>query len=479
MPTLRYILILGLCFSAILSACSPATLASTSVPIIPTSQPKPTSPPATLAPTPEPAGIGVPSIVYKSGQNVLMVVSSVTGTVLDGYAPIQLGQVPSYAFSPDQHTLAIVGYVSDSYPANAQLFLVDLPSWKYRVFKLDVNDWVASMIFNADGSLLAIGAGGSNGALHIVDTKSGEVKAATEAGLAIRNMKFTSDGKAIMVYGPRFAQNVAVSVGAPKAVLYAASDLSILWSADLNRVRDGIFPKKEGTSTQDLFQPGVAWNFTPGVTFASNQDVLYVVHGDEDKLTTVDFTGKKVKTVNIYRKTGWLDQLMALTAGVAYAKGMDGTEKQAAISSDGKSLYVVGVQNAVTQNQNGNWDFTQTPLGLQVIAVEDGNLIDQFETDATSIDMSPDGQYLFLRGWKNDSDGTAWTEIFDTSSNSIVKHVDGVSLIQTHRIDGQAILMSSRPIGENAFIMAVIEPDIWAIVTEWKGPDYIGWLIDP
>lgn len=477
MLNLRRMLVFFLAVSTVLTACAPATPAPTSMPL----SPQPTLPLATPVPTPEPVSVGVPALEYKSGQNVLLMLSSMTGNVFDAYAPIPLGQQPVYAFSPDGRTLAVVSYVSDQYPpANAQLYLIDLPSWKYRTAKLEeLHEWVSTMTFNSAGTSLAV-SGGSSGQLLMIDIQSSEVRASTQAGFSVRNVKFTTDGKAIMAYGPHIAQNVAVSIGAPKAALYSVSDLNILWSVDLDGVRDGIFPKKEGTSTEDLFKPGAAVSYTPGIVFAPDRDALYVVHGDEDKLTTVDFVSQKASTVDIHVKTSWLDQLMALTAGVAYAKGMDGTTKQAVISPDGKFLFVGGNTQVVTQQANGNnWDITNTSLGLQVIAVEDGTLVEKIETEANSAAISGDGKYIFLSGWKNDAYGTPWTDVLDTSLNSIVKHLDGVYLIPTHRMDGKTILVSSGMISDNVYSMASVEPDTWAIASEWKGPDYVGWLIDP
>ncbi len=466
----RRILIIGLCLSIILTACAPSTPAS--APILPSPQPT-----ASPVPTPEPVGIGVPVIEYLNGRSELLVISSVTGKVFDAFTPIPLGENYNHAFASDGHTLALV--------SNARLYLIDLPSWKYRTSDVGLHGWLSSVVYSPDGTLLALASGGPEGALQLVDANSGEVKASAQTGFSIRNVNFTADGKALMVYGPHLAStgvaaNAGVSVGAPKAALLAVSDLSVLWSVELTGIRDGTFPKKADTAnTQEIYQPGAAWHYEPGVAFDPNRERLYLVHGDEEKLTIVDFTNRKVSTVNVHVKTSWLDRLMALTAGVAYAKGMDGTTKRAVISPDGKFLFVSGNTEVVTQQANGsNWDITDTSIGLQVIAVEDGTLVDTIDTEANSARLSPDGRQVFLTGWKKDSYGTPWTEVYDISSRSIVKHLDGVYLIPTRRMDGKMILASSRTAGNNVNDMAVIAPDSWSILSEWKEPDYVGWLID-
>ena len=474
LQNLRRILIVGLCFSVILTACSPAKpttiLPPTSTPIL--STPQPTLPSATPVPTSEPVGVGVPVIEYLNPQNKLAVISSVTGKVFDAFTPIPLGENFDYAFAPDGHTLALF--------SNARLYLIDLPSWNYRMIVMGV---YGSPFYSPDGSLLALVSGYSNDStLRILDIRTGEIKASTQAGFAIRNLKFSPDGKALMVYGPRlassgYAANAGVSVGAPKVALFAIPDLRLLWSVALNGVRDGVFPKDPKTAnSQAIYEPGAAWFFYPGVAFDAHREMLYLVHGDEDKLTTVDFTNRKVSTVDVHVKTSWLDQLLSLTAGVAYAKGMDGTFKDAVLSPDGKFLYVVGSTETVTQQA-----VTDSPLALlQVIATEDGTLVDQIETEAFSVTLSPDGRQVFLTGLKriNNAYGTPWTDVYDLSSQRIIKHLDNVSLIPTHRLDGKTVLASSGLISINMNYMVVIDPDSWVTVGEWKSTNDVGWLID-
>ena len=97
----------------------------------------------------------MPVFEYAGQKNELLVISSVTGNPLDEFAPIELGQNYSYAFSPDRSTLAIVTY--------AQLYLIDLPSWKYRTSDVGLHGWLSSMVYSRDGSLLALAAGGPEG----------------------------------------------------------------------------------------------------------------------------------------------------------------------------------------------------------------------------------------------------------------------------------------------------------------------------
>ncbi len=477
MQSLRWFSIPGLYLIVILTACTPAAPAPLAIPPTPGPTLAPTVSILTSQPiaTSEPVGIGVPVIEYVGGQSELRVVSSMTGKPFDEFASIALEYYDNYVYSPDGKTLAVI--------SNAQLYLIDLPSWNFRQMDTGLRGPVYSAVYSPDGTLLAFASGSSGGDLQILDARNGEVRASTQAGFSIRNLKFTTDGKAIMVYGPQFAgtgvaASAEVSVDAPKAVLYAVPNLRPLWSVKLNGIRDGTFPKKAGAgNTPDIYQPGAAWHFQPGLAFAPKADLLYLVHGDQDKLTTVDFTARHVKTVDLQVKTRWLDRLLALTAGVAHAKGMDGTTKQAVISPDGKFLFVVGNTETVTPKANGtDWDITDTAIGLQIIDPQDGTLVDKIDTPASLVRLSPvDGQLLLI-GWDQ---GRPFTDVYDISSRSVIRHLDGMYLIPTRRLDGKAILASSDFLNGYETYVTVLDPLTWATTSQWTGKGDVGWLMDP
>ena len=274
MQKLTSIRVIACILTFLLTSCAPEQIA----PAAPPPSPQPMLPPATSIPTDEPAGVGVPVINYTNTGNQLIVVSSVTGKTLDAFIPISLGTYYNYAFSPDRRTLAVA--------SAAQLYLIELPSWKVHTSDVGLHGVVSSVVYSPDGNLLALTSGGPEGYLRIADATSGEVKAGGTAGFTIRKAQFTSNGKALMLYGPQLAKsgpffNAGVSTGAPRAALMSVPDLKLLWSVELNDVRDGTFPKRpDMPNTQDIYQPGAAWHFEPGIAFAPGRDLLYAVHGD-------------------------------------------------------------------------------------------------------------------------------------------------------------------------------------------------------
>jgi len=478
MQSLPWFSIPGLSLILILTACAPSTPAPLAIPPTPrlTLAPTVSIPTSTLIPTPEPVGLGVPVIEYVGGQSELRIVSSITGKPFDEFSSIDLEYYDNYVYSPDGKTLAVI--------SNAQLYLIDLPSWNFRQMDIDLHGPVYSAVYSPDGTLLAFASGSSGRDLQVLDARNGNLQASTQTDFSIRNLKFTIDGKSLMVYGPQFAStgvaaSAEVSVGAPKAALYAIPDLRLIWSVELNGIRDGTFPKEAGTGNPpDIYQPGAAWHFQPGIAFAPKDDFLYLVHGDQDKLTTVDFTARHVKTIDLQVKTSWLDRLLALTAGVAHAKGMDGTTKQAVIAPDGRFLFVVGNTETVTPQADGtDWDVTDTSIGLQIINPQDGTLLDKIDTAASLVRLSPADGQLLLIGWHHQ--GGPFTDVYNISSRSVIKHLDGMYLIPTRRLDGKAILASSDFLNGYETHVTLLDPQTWATTSQWTSKGDVGWLIDP
>ncbi|MGE5072524.1 MAG: YncE family protein [Anaerolineae bacterium] len=448
----------------IATACAPGERSPVAPPSVVV---QPTRPPSTPLPTQEPLSSVIPAIQSSNDSGQLLVISSLTGKALDAYKPIKLGAYYNFAFSPDGRTLALI--------TNSQLDLIDLRSWTYRASDVNVHGWLSAAVYSPDGQRLAMATGYKESELRIVDAHSGAITASATLDFSVRNIQFASDQKEIMVFGPR-ADGNGVSTGSPVAALFAVSDLSRLWSVDLKGIRDGVFPRNP--RTPNIYQPGASFYYSPAVLFAPGRDMLYIVHGNEDKLTVVDFGARKARTLAIRPKLSLLDRLLSLTAGVARAKGMDGTSKQGAISPDGKTLYVVALTEAYTQDSSGNWNMTTTHGGLQEIAARDGTILRHTDTAATSLAMSSDARHLYLTGWDEPGYSTGWSEVYDMASEKILLHMDSIQLTPTRHLDGSLALASTDGYGSNLCRMSSVDPATWTVIGSWKGR-CLGWLTDP
>jgi hypothetical protein len=334
------------------------------------------------------------------------------------------------------------------------------------------------MIFSPDGQQLAIAHGDPVHWLTIFDLEQGMIVAQSETDSYITRLKFTERGKQLMLYGPTIDIANGLSAGSPQVSLLDVADLSSRWSAELEDVHDGIFPKDENVTPSNIHEPGQAFYLSPGLAFAPDRDALYIVHADSDQLTTVDFGAQKIETIEIQAQLSWFERLLSLTAGVAHAKIADGLIRQAVVSPDGKFLYIVGVNNASFQDKQGNWQMEQSPLGLEIIQTSDGSRVERFESDATEMSLSPDGRFLYLRSWGKDA---PWTEIFDTTNHQFGIRKKWMFAMPALRINGEYLLVSTFSTDEFTHHMNVLEPDGSNMLAEWtvSGENYVYWLTIP
>ena len=398
--------------------------------------------------------------------NVLLPIDPVSGAALPGYEPISLGQTYFYALSRDRQILAVISYPGDV-TERGSLLLIDLPAWKVRRSELKLGGWVNAMAFSPDGKRLAVAHGESTYGLTMVDTQAGTIMVQAPTTYTVTHLKFTKSGEALMLYGPSIASGLEPDP--PVVRLVKAADLSTRWSAELQDVRDGMFPKDETITQLEMYQPGNSIYFNPGLDFAPDRDALYIVHSDSERLTTVDFDAQKVKTTDIQPKLSLSQRLLSLTAGVAHAKGEDGTSKQAVVSPDGQVLYVIGVRST-SLIQKGNLQTERTPLGLEIIRTSDGSRAAQIETDASELSLAPDGQLLYLRNWGS---SVPWTEIFDTSNRRIIAHKEALYGVPTLLINGDFLLVSAYSTSEISYPISVLEPDGSRLLGEWTSKQYV------
>ncbi|MGD8406010.1 MAG: hypothetical protein PVJ21_20310 [Anaerolineales bacterium] len=419
----------------------------------------------------------------------LVPIDPTSGQALADYEPISLGLDYTYTFSPDRRRLAVIGHVTPQYPHGGSLHLIDLEAWEDHVQELKLDAYVNAMDFSPDGKHLAIAYGNNNSQVLVlnVDSPPGKSKtAALQASMdfLVNQMKFTSDGDGLMIYGYRTENPSTVNQMNPEppfVTLLDSTDLSVLWEADLEGVRHGILPKDENSDEPvDFTQPGNAIYYFPGLTFAPGQDNLYIVHAKEDKLTTVDFEAQEYGSMEIQPQLSWMERLLSLTAGVARAKVAEGTSKQVAISPDGETLYIVGQSSELGDEISNGWEIIENSLGLQIVRASDGKRLSRYDNEASDISISYDGQYLFLHGWNQEHD-SGWTQIYGTTTNQPVTRIENNTwLVPTRRLNGEPILASSVYVNsENEHHFTIVDSRDLTTLAEWSSPDYLVWLKVP
>ena len=458
-----------------ISSCAPGKTAVTEV-ASQTAPPTPLATPAQTSSAPLSESLLLVRYISSKQVNVLTAIDPANGYELAGVTPIPLGQNYYYKLSPDRKTLAVVIYQSGDYPHDAHLYLIDLENWSLRDdIDLALNEWVFNMDYAPDGRQLALATSAASSTILVVDTLQGKILVQGKKDFAIRKMKFSAQGASLMLYGvPQ--DSSGVTTGNPVAMLVGAGDLNTLWSAGLPRLRDGLY-RKEG-QTGDLHAPGQALQFIPGLAFAPRDDVFYIVDAEKDELVSVDFAARTIRAREVHAELSWFEQLLALTAGTARAKGADGNEKSAIISPDGRFLYVTSIHNESVKKKDGEWEFNQTPLGLQVIRTADAIETGKFETKANAPLVSADGNYVYLDIW-GDGKGAPATQIFDTRQGKIIASMSGFLLTPTHRLNGAPVLVSGYTTNNGRTQLAVFEADSTDPIVKWPASDYAAWIIMP
>ncbi len=365
--------------------------------------------------------------------NVLTPISISTGKPVPGFTPVEFGVSMTYAISADREHLVFVTNSTMSC-FNACLHVFNLRTWKEEITPIVLPNSNADNIrlaFDGAGKMVAVfidSNAGNGGQLLLVDLAQIKIVNQIDVSSNIFQMAFTSAGD-LAVYGnkpgkPNQFTYMYVS-------LYATPALNVKWQQDLAMIAYGTESQLE-----PLADPSQGKYLNPAAVFSTDQSHLYIVAADEPLLVTVDFTRQSVQSATIQPRQSLLDRLMAIGAGVAYAKMLNGTSLSASLSIDGKYLYVVGVTSTAVKDQNGDWTVKTTPLGLKVVDARDGNLVKQMDTDASSVAASLDGKTILLNGWGDStSSDQVWTDLVDTNTYKITGRILDY-LVPSRLLDG-------------------------------------------
>lgn len=415
-------------------------------------------------------------------------VDSATGQDVPGYTPITLGgssYTPSYFLSTDGKKLMAIESRGQSCEFIAGgtacrgsadvLHLVDLLDWREVTTKLPGKGWVGPLAFSPDTTRLALAYHArASSTLMLFDAGRGNI--VTQRALPFRPslIGYTQDGTTLVVYGQSLGSNPGMSKpDPPRVMLVNATTLETMWDQTLDNIVSGSWCLEncQASHEQRLF---ASW--TPAVVLSPDGRKLYIVHADEERLTKVELTVRTVRTVEIQVALSWFERFLALTAGVAEAKGgTQGTFKIAVLSPDGTRLYVIGQATNFTRDAQGDWQTTWVYLGLQVIDVESGRRKANLDSEASWIRITPDGAYLLLDGW---GERERWTEVLDANSLQSVARLTEWGVVATRRMDGQPIILASQPTQQRTQL-AVLDSRSFDVIHSWSENSYASWATTP
>jgi hypothetical protein len=274
-----------------------------------------------------------------------------------------------------------------------------------------------------------------------------------------------------MLFGAGSGENTMMTNATTQVALLNATNLEAIWQQPLDGLLNGNTMEVVSNDPHEGF-----W-WQPAAVFASGKPMLYVVHADQDQLTTVDFSTQSVTTQPNTEQLSWIEQLLMLTARTAYAKMLNGTTKEAALSADGTRLYVTG-----TTFSFENEKFSNEALGLQVIDLATSQEIEYVDTEATSVVVEPNGERLFLQGLKQEvgkNYATQWTEVLDATTYQQLAILENKVITFSHRLNGEPILLSTVVLDNGQTELSTLEVETLAVINTsaaWHS-GYVGWII--
>ncbi len=387
--------------------------------------------------------VGASALLLESTQNGyfnLVPISAGDGKPVNGFAPVEFGTSTTFAFSPDRQQIAFVTNSTMSCP-NACLHVLNLHAWKEDVTPIvlpnSLADWIR-LTFDQSGERIALfidSNAGNGGQLLLIDPAQDKIVQKVDVSSNIFQMAFTPAGD-LAVYGNRAGNPNQLTT--MYVTLFSTPSLEVKWQQDLKMVSYGTEPLDPSAD------PSQGQYLDPAAVFSSAQSRLYVVAADKPLLVTVDFTRQAVQSATIQPRQSRLVRLMALGAGVVYAKMLNGTTKNAVLSNDGKYLYVIGTTTTAVKDQSGNWNMQTTPLGLQKVDLQDGTEVAKLATTASTVGLSLDGKTILLNGWDDNSAGPAhsWTDLVDAASLKVTGRIFS-ELLPSRLLDGSLAWLGS------------------------------------
>lgn len=394
--------------------------------------------PEATATAPPAAGLGVVKLDEKEGRLRGGQVDPATLADLPGYSALDFGHHYTYALSPDGRTMAMIAWPAGSHSQGGALQLVDLPSWEAMDTGVTINGHVSSLRFGLDGGALywveperratadpvphtyrlnrhdLEGAGGAEGI----------TVATLPPSFMPQEMRLLPAGGRLAIYGvPTGADYLAE--GPPRVLLVDLPSGEVAVDVALAGVTAGQFRVETGEGNPySMVQPALAWD--------TARNLLYVVHGDEDRVTVVDLAeGVVRRQVKIRRRASLLARIVGWGARTAEAKVVPSADKRAALSADGRWLYVTGLRREMRPDWNEQgWPYDETPLGLQVIDAKTLAEVARLDLPATDLALSPNGRRLLTIGAYNVPNADNGSErvahglyLLDAASLDVVAHL--------------------------------------------------------
>lgn len=257
--------------------------------------------------------------------------------------------------------------------------------------------WAATLHLSDDGGRLVVGIDAllrldPNAGLHVgwnvFDTASGRLLSSVQASFG-ETYRVWMDPAARRLYRLSAPRTLAAKTSNewPALTVHDLATGAEIGRVDLPGLAAGIWDVP-GTFGVER---------SPGAVFTADGRRLIIAHADRDAVTIVDTERLTVeRTVELTRPRGTLDRALAwlgLAPLEAAAKSIDGTAVDAALSPDGRHLYLTRYETILDHGG-------QTPtLGdsLQAVELARGEIVAEVQlgTHLDSLTVAPNGESLY------------------------------------------------------------------------------------
>jgi hypothetical protein len=353
---------------------------------------------------------------------------------------------------------------SACYASADVLHLIDLSAWHEVTSTLSATGWVGPLVFSPDSTRLALSLQEKRAStLMVLDARTGQVLNRRALSFRPSQIKYTSDGAQLAIYGQPLSSDPGMTQPDPPRVLWVdAATLDPKWEQPLTNILSGSWCLENCQSSHEQL---VNQLWLPAFVFAPDGRKLYIAHADAERLTSVDFGARTLRSVDVRVERSWWEQWFDFRGRVAEAKGIThGAYKSAVLSPDGQRLYVVGRAYTSTDNSFGE------PRDLQMVDVESGHVLASQKSEAVSIALSPNGAYLWLEAPGKSS---LWTEVLDAHALTLVKRFEeGWHIAGTRSTNGQPLIVAAQYSGHQT---AVLDPHTYEFIHSWTADGYASW----
>jgi hypothetical protein len=300
---------------------------------------------------------------------------------IPGFSALELGHHYRALLSPDRRTLATIVWPSGSSNAGGVLHFVDPVAWTDSVTGVQIDESTAWLEWSKDGRQLFwmryVGAPNlTQYAIFSADAMTSVVHEVMRLPAGFQPYEARLLGSRLAIVGATDEHGLATGDALVSFIDLSSGRVS---SLQLDGLRLGQFNMSEpGLNPYRMISPGLAWDLP--------RARLIVVDAEHDVVRLVDLATATESGPLAIRARG--------AKGPGVAKMVSTTRKVAALSDDGRWLYVTGMREDVT---GYGPDVHLTPIALQRIDMTDRSETARVD-GGKSLWLSSDGRHLVLFG---------------------------------------------------------------------------------